>query len=236
MDDRTGTRPGFSIGRLFVNCLTMLVLLATLAVGAAFAALYLNPQLPFNPFPPPTYPPVLQFPTATPGLEPTITPTETSAATGEPTATETSTPIPATETATPVPPTATPSATPYPFGLQAGTVAATTAWFHGCDWMGIGGHVLDSNNAPLTGYVIQLSGELDSVPKNMEVLSGSASDILGTSGYLFDLANHPIASEGTLWLQLVDGSSELPLSERIPLSTYDTCSKNLLLVNWRMLP
>jgi hypothetical protein len=102
--------------------------------------------------------------------------------------------------------------------------------------MGVGGHVLETDNSPLVGIGIQLGGELDGVPKNMEVLSGSASEILGESGYLFDLADHPIASEETLWLQLVDVSSGLPLSEKVYLITYDTCSKNLLLVNWRKLP
>ena len=102
--------------------------------------------------------------------------------------------------------------------------------------MGVGGHVLDSDNTPLTGYTIQLGGELDGVPKDMTATSGDASAILGTSGYLFDLANGPIASEGTLWMQMVDIDTGDPLSERIYLTTYDTCSKNLLLVNWRKLP
>lgn len=96
--------------------------------------------------------------------------------------------------------------------------------------------MLDIDNSPLTGYAIQLGGELDGVPQNMELLSGSASDILGESGYIFDLANHPIASEETLWMQLVDASSGLPLSEHVWLTTYDVCSKNFLLVNWRRLP
>ena len=236
MNDINEPRSGFSLGRMFGNCLTMLVLLATLAIAAAFAAIYLNPQIPFNPFPPPTYPPVMDFPTAPATLAPTNTPINTATATIEPTAAETSTPVPPTETPTPVGPTETPTPTAVPFGLQAGSIAATTSWFHGCDWMGVGGHVLDTDNSPLTGYAIQLGGELDGDPKNMEVLSGSASDILGTSGYLFDLADHPIASEDTLWLQLVDASSGLPLSEQVFLTTYDVCSKNLLLVNWRRLP
>lgn len=239
MDDMNQPRSGFSLGRLFLNCLTLLVLLATAGIGVAFAIVYINPQVPFNPYPPPTLPPVLQLPTAVPTeelAEPTNTPVATLTATVEPTATETSTPETPTETPTEVGPTETPTTTPVPFDLQAGSVAATTSWFHGCDWMGVGGHVLDSDNTPLIGYAIQLGGELDGDPMEMEVLSGSASEILGTSGYLFDLADHPIASEETLWLQLVDVSSGLPLSEQIFLTTYDSCSKNLLLVNWSKIP
>jgi hypothetical protein len=102
--------------------------------------------------------------------------------------------------------------------------------------MGVGGHVLDSDNTPLEGYLIQLGGELDGVPMEMEALSGSASSILGASGYIFDLADYPIPSEDTLWMQMVDADTGDPLSERIFLTTYDSCSKNLLLVNWRKLP
>jgi len=241
MDERNQPRSGFSLGRLFLNCLTLLILLATVGIGAAFAIVYINPQVPFNPYPPPTLPPVLQFPTALPTEEPTNTPVVTPAVTStatvvEPTATETSTPEAPTETPTPVEATETPTTTPVPFTLQAGSVAATTSWFHGCDWMGVGGHVLDVDNSPLVGYAIQLGGELDGNPMEMEVLSGSASEILGTSGYLFDLAGGPVASEETLWLQLVDVSSGLPLSEQIYLTTYDSCSKNLLLVNWSKIP
>jgi hypothetical protein len=240
MDEKNQPRSGFSLGRLFVNCLTLLVLLITAGVGVAFAIVYINPQVPFNPYPPPTLPPVLQLPTTVPTEEPTntpvVTPASTLTATVEPTATETSTPEPPTATPTEVGPTETPTTTPVPFDLQAGSVAATTSWFHGCDWMGVGGHVLDSDNTPLVGYAIQLGGELDGNPMEMEVLSGSASEILGTSGYLFDLADQPIASEETLWLQLVDVSSGLPLSEQVFLTTYDSCSKNLLLVNWSRVP
>jgi hypothetical protein len=231
-------RPSFGsrLGRALANCLTLVILLVTLGIGAAFAAVFVNPNVFFNPFPPPTLPPILDLPTAAPTLTPTDTPLVTPTETPEPTATVTSTPVPPTETATPVGPTATSTSTPVPFGLQAGSVAATTSWFHGCDWMGVGGHVLDDDNSPLTGYAIQLGGELAGDPKNMEVLSGSASELLGTSGYLFDLSDHPIASQGTLWLQLVDPDSGAPLSEQVLLTTYDTCSQNLLLVNWRRLP
>jgi hypothetical protein len=242
MDNMNQPRSGFSLGRLFVNCLTLLILLATAGIGVAFAIVYINPQVPFNPYPPPTLPPVLQLPTAVPTdeptetMEPTNTPVVTLTATVESTATETSTPEPPTVTPTEIGPTETPTTTPVPFDLQPGSVAATTSWFHGCDWMGVGGHVLDSDNTPLVGYAIQLGGELDGNPMEMEVLSGSASEILGTAGYLFDLADGPIASEETLWLQLVDVSSGLPLSEQVFLTTYDSCSKNLLLLNWTRIP
>jgi hypothetical protein len=236
MDNTGKSRSSFSLGRVLANFLTIIIFLATLGVGAALAAVFINPQLSINPFPPPTLPPLMELPTSTVTPEPTSTPDWTITPTVPSTATETATPIPPTETATPELPTETPTPTQAPFSLQAGSVAATTSWFYGCNWMGVGGHVLDSDNTPLTGYGIQLGGTLDDVPKNMETISGSASDLLGTSGYLFDLADHPIASEGTLWMQMVDVDTGDPLSERIYLTTYDICSKNLLLVNWLKSP
>jgi hypothetical protein len=60
------------------NLLTVLVLLATLLLLIIFASIFADPQSALNPFPPPTLPARLQFPTATAtlrGLPPTWTPT-----------------------------------------------------------------------------------------------------------------------------------------------------------------
>jgi hypothetical protein len=62
-------------------------------------------------------------------------------------------------------------------------------------------------------------------------LTGSAP-ALGPAGYVFNLSDHPIASQGTLFIQLRDNQG-IPLSERIPITTFDTCDKNLVLVNWK---
>ncbi len=94
-------------------------------------------------------------------------------------------------------------------------------------------HVFDIDGKPIVGLGVHLEGELNGDTVELDTLTGSASEILGGSGYLFDLANEPIASEDTLWLQLMDVTQETPLSDQIFLTTYNSCESNLILVNFR---
>ena len=267
MDSEFGRRSGFSLARVLINFLTTMVVLATLSVVAVFAAVFVNPQLEINPFPPPTAGPTLPPPpatataepttpapaTATPTIEPSATPepptleptvvSETATPTEDPTGAPTEEPTEAvteqpTEEPTSEPP-ATPTATAEPaeFSLQAGSPAAQQRWWPPydelCEWMGIGGHVFDVDGKPIVGLGVHLEGELDGQAVELDTLTGSASGILGGSGYLFDLANEPIASEETLWLQLIDIDDESTLSDQVFITTYATCENNLILVNWR---
>jgi hypothetical protein len=68
----------------------------------------------------------------------------------------------------------------------------------------------------------------------LDTLTGSAS-ILGPAGYVFNLSDHPIASEGTLWIQLND-TAGVPLSDKVSLNTSDSCEQNFVLVNWSQTP
>ena len=54
MDSDAQSSGGFSLGRLILNCLTLVVLGATLVVGLIVLSLFINPQTPMNPFPPVT--------------------------------------------------------------------------------------------------------------------------------------------------------------------------------------
>jgi hypothetical protein len=104
--------------------------------------------------------------------------------------------------------------------------------------MGVGGLVFDIDGQHIRGLVVRLEGELAGNPIELDVPSGSASDLLGPrdygSGYLFNLADAPIASEGTLWIQLIDTDlgTPIPLSNKVYLTTYGDCERNLVLVNW----
>lgn len=232
--DEFDTEMGRNYGGFFTNCLTVLVLLATLAVAAVYALVFFNPYVPFNPYPPPTLPPTLGPPTATPTPEiflPTEwTPTPTRAATGTPT------PIPS-ETATPSPEptseTAQATATGPAFGLQPGAPVLTPNIANdlGCDWMGVGGQVFDQEGEPITDLGVHLEGTLGEQSFELDTLTGSAPN-LGPAGYVFDLADQPIASEETLWIQLND-TAGVPLSDPVFLNTSDSCDENLVLVNWR---
>ncbi len=237
MDDIYEDRPARNWGAVILNLLTAVVVLATLAAGLVLAGVFINPYLPFNPYPPPTLPATLGWPTATNTprihLASTWTPTitETAGPTLTPTATET--PLP-TQTFTPPAETYTPTPTGLPFSIQPGSpiyMANSFVNASGCEWMGVGGQVFDMNGAPVAGLSVHLEGQLGGQPFDLTALTGSAG-VLGPSGYVFDLSDRPTASQGTLWLQLQD-TAGLPLSDKLFLTTIESCEQNFLLINWR---
>lgn len=226
-------RPGMSargLFRLILNLLTFLVILGTLAIAVGYVLLFFNPQMSVNPYPPPTVPATLGSPTPT--NTPAISLGEEWTATPEPTEIPTDTPTPE-PTETPVP-TATETSPGYPFSLQVGSPTLIQNFVNdqGCEWMGVFGQIFNLDNQPILELAVRLGGELEGLdPIDMTALSGSAPD-LGPGAYLFNIADQPIASEGTLWIQLDDGGGN-PLSDRIYLNTSDSCTENLVMVNWR---
>jgi len=218
-------RPGRSIIDKIFNCLTTLVFLAILLIGGLFAAIYYNPRLPFNPFPPPT-----DRPDST-AIPPTYTPEVTLPAlwtqTVEPTHTPTPTLLP-----TNTPPVASPVPTALPYSLLPGTPALTQNFLNdlGCDWMGVAGQVLVGQEGGTLDVWVKMGGQLEGIPIDLTSLPGSASGY-GEGGYEFVLSDKPIASENLLWIQLID-PSEHPMSEKVYLTTSDSCEENLLLVSW----
>lgn len=105
----------------------------------------------------------------------------------------------------------------------------------GCDWLGVGGQVFNKEGAVQKDIIIKAGGDLNGAPVLEEMtmpLADPDVDIAyGPGGYELTLANGPAASEETLWIQLfsLDGS---PLSEKIFMTTFDDCQKNLLLMNF----
>jgi type VI secretion system secreted protein VgrG len=235
MEDVYEPRRRFSPGALILNLLTLIVLLAAIGAGLVLGAVFLNPYLPFNPYPPPTLPPTLGYPTATNTPARFLPATWTATITPTSPATETLTPtITPTETLTPTlgTPDQTPGQVSYTFRADA-PVAMPNSFVNseGCNWMGVGGQVFDANEAPVVLQGVHLEGELGGARVEMDTLTGSAT-VLGPSGYIFDLADHPIASNGTIEVVLVDQSG-LPLSDPIRVTTYDTCDENFILLIWR---
>jgi hypothetical protein len=220
-------------GGFFLNCLTIIILVAALAAAGVYAVLFINPQIPFNPYPPPTLPPTLGPPTGTPTPEIFLPETWTPTATR--TATPTETPLP-TSTPSPSPPpaSATPEFTPTgpPFSLQPGAPVLTPNIANDleCDWMGVGGQVFDLSGEPISDLGIHLEGEVGELQIDLDALSGSAPE-LGPAGYVFNVADSPIASDGTLWIQVND-TAGVPLSDQVFLETTDSCDENFVLVNW----
>ena len=142
----------------------------------------------------------------------------------------------ATFTAPPqIPATPAPTETPLPairFYMQPGTptrLANFVAPEAGCNWLGIAGQVFDLNGNPLTGVVIEAGGSLGGQPVQQLALTGSSSAV-GPGGYAIVLADHPVQSDGTVWIQLLDQGGS-PKTGRILLMTSDRCEENLILIN-----
>lgn len=218
-------RPGRSLIDRIFNFLTSMIILATMIAGGVFAAIYFNPRLPFNPFPPPTDrpKPTEILPTYTPG---TTLPANWTA-TVAPTLTLTPT-LPPTNT----PPVVTPEPTPLPYSLLPGTPTFTQNFLNeqGCDWMGVAGHIEGVEDGETLDLWVKLGGQLQGNPIDLMSLPGSAP-AYGQGGYEFALSDKPIASENLLWIQLID-PSENPMSEKVYLETSDQCEENLVLVSW----
>jgi hypothetical protein len=222
-------------GGFFLNCLTVLILVATLVVAGIVAAVFFNPYMSFNPYPPPTLPATLGPPTITPTpeifLPSTWTPTPSNTPTAPPVPTET----PAPPTDTPAPTLTTPEASPTgpPFNLQSGSPVLTPniANDQACQWMGVGGQAFNVDGEPIQGLGVHLEGTIGGLPIKLDSLTGSAT-ALGPAGYVFNVSDHPIASQGSLWIQLND-TAGIPLSDKAFLDTSDSCDQNLVLINWK---
>lgn len=241
MDESYDEGSGRDTIGLILNVITLGVLLVTLIVGAMLVAIFLNPQVPLNPFPPATLPPTLGFPTATNTPEIFLPPTWTPSPVVGPTATRVPTQAP-TSTAAPTTqaeePTGEPPPAGFTFELQPGSPVAIPNIAQsdlGCEWMGVGGQVFDEQGGPISpGITVHLQGNLNGVPISLDTLSGSAT-ALGPAGYVFQLADEPMATQGALWVELRDTDGS-PLSERLYLTTYDSCEQNLVLANWHRAP
>jgi len=238
--------PRRNLGSTLWSILTVITLLVIICVVGIFLIIYTNPASSINLFPPPTMPPQAQLPSATPTdkvyeLPPTWTPTFTLVPsltwTPTPSATLPPTPTPITitpsPTSSPLPPT--PPAGGYAFEVRKGNPKAIPNIYHpelDCQWLGVGGQVIDISNAPVIGLIVQLGGGLPGVkiPENTMSLTGLALNY-GRSGYEFKLADLPMPSKGLLWLQLLNQSGG-PLSDKIYFDTYDNCDQNLIIIDF----
>lgn len=227
------------VGTLFWNLLTLLTLIGVILVVLAAVYIFQHPNSPLNPFPPEALPEVLVLPTATPtlrSLPATWTPTIPQATeTPQPTATIDVPLVTVTAVEGEFEVTAEPTdqAGYYAFELKSETVALDGKIFHPdweCNWLGAAGQVEDLQGRPAKGLRVVVGGSLNGSRVDMNSLTGTALQY-GPSGYEFKLADEPVATEGKLWVQLVDQAG-LPLSARVTFDTVDACDKNLILINF----
>lgn len=233
------------------NVLTVLALLGTFTSIGAFLVIFEDPYNTINPFPPPTLPVALTFPTLSPEplreIAPANLPSESASATPEPppTFTPTQTPgngelptlaLPITLSPSPTPrPTATPGG--FAFVPQEGSPNAIPYSIYsevGCSYSGVGGRVLGLDGGPVTpGVIVRLRGFLNGRSVSIDTLSGTATQF-GESGFVFQLGEQPFASSNLLYVQLLD-QSYLPMSSQVYFDTFDTCDKNLVFITFRQM-
>ena len=155
--------------------------------------------------------PIVQKPTEAPQVE---TPVPTS--TREPVVMVTSTP-----------------ATEVWYIPQSGTPVTTINSMHadaGCSWLGVGGQVFGAKSVPITGLTVIAGGTLAGHPVGGVGITGMET-YLGEGGYEITLADHPVDSAGTVWIQIVDENNQ-PISDKIYFNTVDDCNQNFILVNF----
>ena len=226
---------------LIWNVLSIAFAAAMVIVGIIFVAIFLNPGSAMNPFPPDAFQAQVIIPTIKPTFPITWTSTVPPAtATVAPTAVPPTQEVPVVS-ATPeeintVIPTVTqnPGGHGYTFGLQTDPSPISSIYYRpewGCDWLGLAGNTVDLQNSPVTGIRVQVGGFLSGNKVDLLSLTGTALQY-GRAGYEFTLAEKPAASTGKLWIQLLD-QSDLPLSDKIYFDTFDTCDKNLVIINFK---
>jgi hypothetical protein len=222
------------------DMLSIAMLFLTLCIGVYFVAIFIFPQSAFNPLKPnpvdlnaPPTPTITPVPlpatwTVTPSQVVTETPTLLPTHTLEPSATFFSLVTP-TITLTP---TATPKA---PFSANISYRESTAIYPDlDCKWQGIGGTVVDVNNADMVGMIVTLSGFYNGKSMSVQTVSGTVTKY-GRSGFEFFLGAAPIISKGELYLQLLDQSG-LPLSDKVYVDSFNDCSKNLAVVRFKKNP
>lgn len=218
------------------DMLSILVLFLTACIGAYFVFVFLNPTSSFNILPPGGRGPQIPTATVTPlGLAATWTPSPTLELTPSNTPRPTFTPFFTNTPFSLVPPTKTakPTSTPKaPFGASSSQVESTLIHPElACNWAGIGGTVVDANNSPVIGTVVVLRGTLNGSTVEQQTVTGINKEY-GPSGFEFVIGSAPVASNQTLYVQLVD-LQNIPLSDKVTISTSSDCSKNLVLVRFK---
>jgi len=218
------------------DMLSILVLIATACIGAYFLFVFINPNSSFNILPPGGRGPRVPTLTVTPlQLQATWTPSPTLELTPSNTPRPTFTPFFTSTSFSLVPPTKTPKPTSTPkapFSASVSQVESTI--IHpdlACNWAGIGGTVVDANNSPVIGTVVVLRGTLNGNTTEQQTVSGINKEY-GPSGFEFVLGNAPVASNKTLYVQLVD-LQNIPLSDKVFVTTSSECNKNLVIVRFK---
>ncbi len=230
---------------------TVVFLALTVMTCLCYLTIFINPQMPLNPFPPPrehaaasatptrtpegaaTFPPTwTPTYTATPTDTPpptdtptvTATPTETATATFTPTATRPPAPPPtATSTYTPIP-----SPTPWPYIQHGYTyMLPNDKNDAGCDWLGVGGQVYDAQGIPLPGVSVRcwIGGYVFPIS-----VSGSHPEY-GPAGWEVNLYDQP--RDETWSCQVIQGDTGVSPAVTFTTTTNNGCNLNSVRIDFK---
>ncbi len=219
----------------------VLFIVMTMIVALCYVTIFINPHVPFNPFPPfqVTIPTAAVVAAMTPTTPPTFTPPPTF----PPTWTPTTTPTP-TMTRTPRP-TATPTYTPGPvppFSLYWDPIYTSQRLYAnqkpGEWWTGVAGEITDRKGKPVPDEIVRI---WDDRGHAWETKSGDASEYgdkygsaMGGHGtyawweqFLFDSCQNSFP----IHVQVIrNGKGVSPV---VNVTTTGDCSKNLILIHFR---
>ncbi len=220
-----------------LRLVTAVVAVITIIICLCYTAIFLNPNLPFNPFPPqkgatateeatvalaqevtPTFPPTWT-PTETLTATPTKTTTPTPTTTSTPTPTRTPTPsVTPTPTITPIPPP--PPPTPEPLYALGQMLAGPR-----CDSTRVFGVIYTADGLPLSGIEIRVWGEDGTAPP------GATSNFDGEYQIMIDSKPR----DGLWWMQVFEWGQ--PSSDKIGFKTSQAgckkTGKQLFRVDWQ---
>ena len=206
-------------------------LVATLAVPPTLTPTPIPTDTPAVVSLPPTNTPepVQDTPTPVPinTLRPTLTPSP-SATFPPPTPTKTPTPTP-TDTPTPGPsPTVTSTRSAFPFTKDdvSPQYLQNFANAAGCNWMGIGGTVLDLNGSPVPNDEFQVHIWDSGIDSRVPVGGAPA---YGPSGYEQFLFDAPRIQENNVQLETINGTA---VSQVYRVQTRASCNQNLIIMDF----
>ena len=91
--------------------------------------------------------------------------------------------------------------------------------------------MVDANNSPVIGTVVVLRGTLNGNTVEQQIVTGINKEY-GPSGFEFVLGSAPVQSRETLYVQLVD-LQNIPLSDKVFVTTSTDCTKNLVIVRFK---
>jgi hypothetical protein len=208
------------------NRMTLVFFIATIMTAILMVSIFLQPNSGLNPFPPVVIPPTVIIPSVIPTEQVTFTPLPPTEVFVLPSA---------TVTGGTVWPTSKVTNSAYSFVVQPGSPANVSSSImrpdDGCNWLGIGGQVVDMQGAPIVGLRVQLYGSFHGKIKTVTSLTGTV-DRYGPAGYELTIADYPSATTHTLWVQLFNQSGGA-LSDKVYFDTFTGCEKNLIIIHFK---